>query len=593
VLGRARFSLPQFIGGLYVISPVLIAPALWGVALVSTRASGDRRRVVRPRRFDPSCAALAGIDHRLLGVMCTHRVVRQDQLARLFPEVPERTLRYRTRRLHDLGLAGRSRPYRESGSAPNHHWPTRRADCLVRGEPQSRGGERQTPNPVFLAHTAALTELYVTLTTRAALAGLELALYRREGEARETFKDGTLERTLAPDAMVVLIDGEGRKLSAFVEIDLGTMSHTRLRFKAGLYAAYAKSDAWRERHLFLPALLFLTTTPPRATRFLAALERALREPARRYESRSRAPLAAAAGALARTPERLLDEACLADFDGHDGLRLLDVLHGARAPYEQALARQRERKEAEEQQRRHLREDPEAMRKHLRHHEHSLASYFQALRPVGVQAIELLRASTDPPSLDEREVLRVIVRDLGEALLDPGMSALPPLGAGVDGEVSLLIDSYRSAQQKRLHALAERHGAGPQLREARERLRSGELIDHRTLISLHLDAERDAAGRQEQHERQLAYLEWREHAARRLARQAGPLGRLTHRREDFFPQIDRESLGVCRRCREIVYPADRASGHGDRRPACHYCHDTYQIEAYREDAPTSTEREVRL
>jgi hypothetical protein len=101
------------------------------------------------------------------------------------------------------------------------------------------------------------------------------------------------------------------------------------------------------------------------------------------------------------------------------------------------------------------------------------------------------------------------------------------------------------------------------------------------------------GRQEQHERQLAYLEWREHAARRLARQAGPLGRLTHRREDFYPQINRQALGVYRRCREIVYPADRASSHGDRRPACHYCHETYQVEAYREDAPASTEREVRL
>jgi hypothetical protein len=536
---------------------------------------------------------LAGIDHRLLSVMCTHRVVRQDQLARLFPNVPERTLRYRTRRLHDLGLAGRSRPYRESGSAPNHHWPTRRADCLVRGEPLPRGGERQTPNPVFLAHTAALTELYVELATRAASAGFELPIYRREGEARETFKDGTQERTLAPDAMAVLIDGEGRELGAFVEIDLGTMSHARLRFKAGLYAAYAKSDAWRERHLFLPALLFLTTTQPRAARFLAALERALREPARRYESRSRAPLVAAAGALARTPGRLLDEACLADLDGQEGLWLLDVLRQARAPYERALARRREREETEEQQQRRLREDPWAMREHLRHHEHSLASYFQALGPVGVQAVEMLRASSDPPSLDEREVLRVIARGLGEALLDPGMSAIPALGASVEGELALLVDSYRSAQQKRLQALTGQYGDGPRLREARERLRSGDLIDHRTLSSLHLDAERDAAGRQEQHERQLAYLEWREHAARRLARQAGPLGRLTHHREDFYPQIDRQSLGVCRRCREIVYPADRASGHGDRKSACHYCNDTYQVKAYREDAPISTEREVRL
>jgi hypothetical protein len=38
--------------------------------------------------------------------------------------------------------------------------------------------------------------------------------------------------------MVILTDPDGRQYGAFVEIDLGTMSHTRLRQKAELYAAY-------------------------------------------------------------------------------------------------------------------------------------------------------------------------------------------------------------------------------------------------------------------------------------------------------------------------------------------------------------------
>ena len=131
-------------------------------------ASGGRARVVRSRRRSaPSVAPLAEIDQRVLGVLCTHRVVTQAQLGRLFPHIPERTLRHRTRRLHELGLSGRSRPYREQGSAPNHHWPTRRADCLMRGDPVPKGGERHTPNPMFLAHAAALTELFVTLDTEA------------------------------------------------------------------------------------------------------------------------------------------------------------------------------------------------------------------------------------------------------------------------------------------------------------------------------------------------------------------------------------------------------------------------------------------
>jgi hypothetical protein len=242
--------------------------------MIENRSSG-RGRVVRTHRSDPpSAAALTEIDQRLLGVLCAHRVVRQDQLCRLFPEIPERTLRYRTRRLHELGLAGRSRPYREQGSAPNHHWPTRRADCLMRGEPVPRGGERKRPNPIFLAHTAALTELYVALLTRACTAGLSAQEYHRE--TREPFTDTSKERVLAPDAMVVLVDPDGRKLGAFVEIDLGTMSHTRLRAKAELYAAYAASDAWHERHLLLPALLFLTTTDTRREPHCASRRRTVR-----------------------------------------------------------------------------------------------------------------------------------------------------------------------------------------------------------------------------------------------------------------------------------------------------------------------------
>jgi Replication-relaxation len=266
--------------------------------MIENRSSGRARVVRPPRRPDHSLAALAEIDRRLLDVLCTHRVVRQDQLGRLFPDIPERTLRYRTRRLHDLGLAGRSRPYREQGSTPNHHWPTRRADCLMRGEPTPRGGERKQPNPLFLAHAAALTELYVAFITHGQTGGLTKFQYYREGEARESFTDGTSERALAPDATLVLVDQHDRELIAFVEIDLGTMSHTRLRAKAELYAAYAASGAWRGRHPFLPALLFLTTTDMRAGKFLKALVRILSYGPRR--SGRRAFVGGAAG-IAWTP----------------------------------------------------------------------------------------------------------------------------------------------------------------------------------------------------------------------------------------------------------------------------------------------------
>jgi hypothetical protein len=97
-----------------------------------------------------------------------------------------------------------------------------------------------------------------------------------------------------------------------------------------------------------------------------------------------------------------------------------------------------------------------MREHLCRYRHSLSSYFETLDEVGVQAVGLMLDSTSPPLPDEREALRVIARDLdlGDALLDPGMSAIPAPGASVEGELALLVSSYRSAQQKRLQALAD-------------------------------------------------------------------------------------------------------------------------------------------
>ena len=91
----------------------------------------------------------------------------------------------------------------------------------MNGDPIPRGGERDQPNPLFLAHAAALTELYVTLTVGGPGVGLSLLDYRREGDARELFTHLRKERALAPDALVILTDEQGRKLGAFVELDLG------------------------------------------------------------------------------------------------------------------------------------------------------------------------------------------------------------------------------------------------------------------------------------------------------------------------------------------------------------------------------------
>jgi protein involved in plasmid replication-relaxation len=275
-------------------------------------------------------------------------VLTQTQLERLLANTPGRTLRYRTERLTRLGLVGRSRPYREKGSAPFHYWPTRGSDAFVRGEPLPRGGERAEPNPQFLQHAERLSELYVLLTVQAPTVGLHLQEFKREGAGREAFRVEGRERALAPDALIHLRDDNGRGLLGFVEFDLGTMSHTRLKTKAAGYAAYAAQAAWTERHPFSPCLLFLTTTEARAISFLKILAALLDRRGRGgYYGRRRGYLdwfAAAACSHARDPERALVEACWDDLTlAGGGLTLSDCLNKARAAYDATRAK----KEAEQ------------------------------------------------------------------------------------------------------------------------------------------------------------------------------------------------------------------------------------------------------
>jgi hypothetical protein len=218
---------------------------------------------------------LSDLDHDLLEIVCRLRVVTQTQLERLHAHVPARTIRYRTQRLYRNGLLGRSRPYRERGSAPHHLWPTNRADALIKGKRPPRRGERREPNPMFVAHGAGVSELFVLLETSEA--ELTLREFRSEGRARVDFTDGDgASRAIVPDARVTLSDADGLACVANVELDLGTMTHARLRAKLRGYYAHA---AW-VAPACPPVLLFITTSAGRNDAFLRAAVN-LRTPAGR------------------------------------------------------------------------------------------------------------------------------------------------------------------------------------------------------------------------------------------------------------------------------------------------------------------------
>ena len=493
-------------------------------------------------------------------------MLTQTQLERLLADTPARTLRYRTERLTRQGLVGRSRPYRDKGSAPFHYWPTRASDAFVRGEPVPRGGERAEPNPQFLHHAERLSELYVLLCVQAPTVGLHLHEFKREGDAREVFRADGRERALAPDALIHLRDENGRGLLAFAELDMGTMSHARLKTKASGYAAYAAQAAWAEQHPFCPCLLFLTTTEPRAIAFLR-LVNAMLDKHRRFSSSyygdwgrggTLAWFAAAACAHAREPGRALDEARWDDLTpAGGGLTLADCLNKARIAYDARRAKKEAAQRAREEHRQRLRTHPEAYRAHLlekqlRFQDEHLAQFGEA----GATALRLLLDSSEPMSDLERDAFAAIVRQLDDDPLEaePAPAPVPPTWADTEA-VASLVDVYRRSQRARVDELARRYGEGPTIRRDRQQLAGGGLLSRYSCDSLEERAKRDREARGKQERLRVVYLERREREARRRKHEAGLAARLAHGRSAVYALVDRDQLRICGRCDEIVYPPE--------------------------------------
>ncbi|MBS1888132.1 MAG: replication-relaxation family protein [Actinobacteria bacterium] len=540
--------------------------------------SGARAARRGPAPSRAKTPALSDLDLRILSLLSRHRVMTQSQLAAVSPETPIRTLRYRCSRLARQGLLGRTRPYRERGSAPNHLWPTRKGEATACGGPPPRGGERREPNPLFLAHAAGLTEVWVALETTLP-DGARLARFEREAGAREPFTVPATrrERAIAPDALIEIVDADEQPLLAFVELDMGTMSHRRLRQKASGYGDYAKAEAWRERHAFCPALLFITTTEARAHSFLTAM---------RKETGKDSFLLTCACDLARRLDRIADRPrWLPDPEKDHAVDLLTVLHEARRPFDEEREREEAEHRKEEAERERLASDPEALREHLRRwwgSEPRLSDLDEA--SAGALAITLGRK--DPMAEPERRALLALGAMLGDPLRPLSPEEEPT--ARQRRAFADLAEHHRDEQLARIASLALRHGEGPALRRVRQQVTAGDLLPHSEISWLEQKAVDDERSREEQERLASAYLTWREGEARRLAKAQGIVARLGSRPEDFLDDVDRRSLRLCRRCGEIAYP-DPGRARGERRRPdvafrCHFCGATALAEIDSEARP---------
>ncbi|HZN72888.1 MAG TPA: replication-relaxation family protein [Micromonosporaceae bacterium] len=186
-----------------------------------------------------------GPSHDLLVLLDKHRVMTTGQLARA-TAVPERTTRYRLDRLHTAGLVECVRPGRETGSAPRH-WCLRPAGArLVAGTATADG----RPSGMFVAHAAALTEVWLALSEYGPAEGIQVASWLTDRAAWQEWDRASAWSThpyrLTPDAAATLTV-DGANVAVFIEVDLASMTQTLLKQKVARYLAYADDRAWEGR----------------------------------------------------------------------------------------------------------------------------------------------------------------------------------------------------------------------------------------------------------------------------------------------------------------------------------------------------------
>ncbi len=179
-----------------------------------------------------------GPSHDLLVLLDRHRVMTTLQLARA-TNTPERTVRYRLGRLRDAHMVDCVRPGREAGSAPQHWWLTPKGARLVSGTAAADGD----PSAMFVAHAAAITEVWLALTEHGPDHGIRPTrwLADRAGWQEWSGADrcgfGARQYRLTPDAVVTFDLSAGGTMVAFVEVDLATMTQTLLKQKLARYVA--------------------------------------------------------------------------------------------------------------------------------------------------------------------------------------------------------------------------------------------------------------------------------------------------------------------------------------------------------------------
>ncbi len=509
-------------------------------------------------RIDRICA----IDHDIVGLLQLHRVLTTPQLISL-TQRPERTIDYRMSRLRERSLVERTRPYAASGSAPFYWWLTRAGAGLVEGTSPAPG--KDTPNPLFLRHTAAIAGLYVALCDAGPSVGLSPGEWRRDERAWEDWSTYRGTGRIRPDAYVELaleVDGQHGVAGAFVEVDFATMDQARLRAKVTRHRGYCKETIWWDRHPCCPALLLVTTSEARVNRFLAGVEKD-RPRASLYPSENPAhydELVAACSAVT-SPEDAVCSPVWRQTVGDAPVTLSQLLAPEVRQYRQVVER------VEAAQSRH----EEHRRRNLVHNlEHDARAIAEATGDI--QAAAAIRYLFDGPlhTINAREHWSVEHRELVEQTAAWWTTA--KTGTGAPAPTSM-IGAWRALYRECWSAQADLLLSGneavrlgdPRLCRPAAELADGALLDDRTLRPISPIDGRIAL------EEAMAEHEQRRSAATVASLRGLPLHRrLRADRADLESAYDAEHLLICPSCALPRNDDDPPSFTYRHAPTCRCC-----------------------
>ncbi|HVM36001.1 MAG TPA: replication-relaxation family protein [Actinomycetota bacterium] len=512
-------------------------------------------------------------DRDILDALVEHRVATAAHLSALL-EIPERTVRYRLSGLRSKGYVRAVRPPADKGSAPDHWCPTRKADSWSKGERSPQGGDKAAPSTTFVEHSAAITALYVAL--RAAL-GLQVIEWIREAAAAEEFAWRGRRRKIVPDAFVVVADNDC-ECRAFVEIDLGSMSLTRLSQKLSGYAAYYAALAWADTHPFPPVLLLMTTSESRAEAAIRRFEQRWAQAQRHLhsspyvaEETSVPEIAACAGA--RNSDEAVKEPVWLSSGGSDGLHLTDLLRPAWDRWSEQERARRELEERREQLRSELAANPERCREEIQ--QSGASRHFEALAEVfddnGRIALTILLQGREAMVPTERTAFTFFSRRLAwtrRGALTAKENPEPPSEDERRVAQNLAAD-YLDRQKRYVARLWARHSDCRATMKAIEHLdddkllRADEIDRLPVLVAAHRNEASDLRARQR------AYVSWREQAVERERERRRALARLVFDRAGAASALDLERLSYCRGCRQIVVPRE-PDLKGAVPPECSFC-----------------------